>query len=85
MIYEWFAIQGSAGSTCERAAHELGVRYTTCSGRISELKADGWIVATGARSKTSGGSSCAVLRAVSKAERERNRSPQLAWDFVRSA
>jgi hypothetical protein len=75
MLRQWFVFRGSAGGTCEEASVALGMRYTTCSARISELKADktlvGVLSADGkqVRKKTSGGSSAAVLRAQTPAER----------------
>lgn len=71
MIYNFVAFRGSAGATCEEVSRELGVRYTTASARISELKADRWLVDTGERRKTSTGSTAAVLRALTQAQRAR--------------
>ena len=70
LIHEFFIMKGRAGATCEQASRELGVRYTTASARISELKAERWLVPTGKRQKTTGGSSAAILRAQTKAERD---------------
>lgn len=77
MIYEWFLTQGSAGATCEACSRDLGVRYTTASARISELKRDRWLVPTGRKHKTSTGASAAVLRAVSEFERSNRKPVQL--------
>jgi len=73
-IYQWFLFRGSAGATCEEASRAMQIRYTTMSARISELRADGWlvqIVVNGEkmRRKTQGGSSAAVLRAQTAEER----------------
>lgn len=70
LIYNWFLMRGAIGGTCEQASRELGVRYTTASARISELKADRWLVTTGERHKTSGGSTAAMLRAQTEAQRD---------------
>lgn len=71
LIYNFFALRGVYGATCEQAARELGVRYTTASARISELKADNWLEPTGERRKTTGGSSAAMLRALTAGQRAR--------------
>lgn len=76
MILHFFRIRASAGASCEEAARELGVRYTTASARISELKADGELIPTGERKRTSGGSTAAILRVTSRVERERVRTGQ---------
>ena len=70
-VYAWILEQGSAGATCEEVSRALGMRYTTALGRISELKADGWLVPAGRTRKTSTGATAGVLRAVSAAERDR--------------
>jgi len=69
-VYAWILEQGSAGATCEEVSRALGMRYTTTSGRISELKADGWLVPAGKTRKTSTGATAGVHRAVSAAERD---------------
>jgi len=60
-IMLWFYEHGPA--TCEQASRALGLRYTTASARLSELKADGFLEITGKRALTSGGSQAALLRA----------------------
>ena len=74
LIYQWFLFRGSAGATCEEAAREMGIRYSCMSARLSELKADRWIVPVtkdgeSVRRKTTSGSSAAVLRAQTAQER----------------
>jgi hypothetical protein len=75
-IYAWFLYQGAAGATCFEASQATGIRYTTMSARISELKADRWLAplldrdGRKMRRKTVSGDGAAVLRAVSKAERD---------------
>jgi hypothetical protein len=61
-IVKWFFEHGPA--TCEEAHRGMEIRYSTMSARISELKADGLLAATGERRCTSGGSPAAVLKAV---------------------
>lgn len=61
-IVRWFFEHGPA--TCEQASIALGIRYSSMSARISELKRDGLLVPTGEHCKTSGGSPAAVLKAV---------------------
>lgn len=77
MIWEWFLQQARHGGTTEECSRALGIRYTTASARISELKAEGWLVrvVNGFNGKpilrkTSTGSSAGVFRGVSKAERK---------------
>jgi Mn-dependent DtxR family transcriptional regulator len=58
-------------ATCEQLALRLGIRYTTCSARLSELKAMTWVVRSGQIRETTGGSDAAVVRALSAEEREK--------------
>ena len=75
LIRQWFVFRGSAGGTCEEAARELGIRYTNCSARCSEMKADRTLIAVvdekgkPVRRKTTSGSSAGVFRARTPAER----------------
>lgn len=71
LLYHFVLHRGGTGATCEEASRELGMRYTTASARLSELKADGWLEPTGERRKTAGGSSAAVLRALTETQRAR--------------
>jgi hypothetical protein len=68
---KWFFERGSVGATCEQASIAIGIRYTTASARVSELKAEGLLVFTGERQPTSGRSVAAMLRAVTSQERPR--------------
>lgn len=52
---------GAFGSTCEQAANALGMRYTSASARIAEMKALGLITESQTRRPTTGGDSAAVL------------------------
>jgi hypothetical protein len=85
LLYQWVLMQGNRGGTCEEASNALGVRYTTASARLSELKADRWLVPTGERRKTTGGSSAAVLRAQTKAEREGTIHPPMQLELLQTA
>jgi len=51
------------GATIEEIALALKLRYTTCSARCAELKADALIYATHRRRRTSSGATAAVLMA----------------------
>lgn len=51
------------GATIEEVSSALKLRYTTCSARCAELKADGLIHATYRRRRTSSGATAAVLMA----------------------
>lgn len=53
--------RGSEGEHVEGLSRALGIRYTTCSARVSELKRLGRIVATDRRVPTSSGCSAAVV------------------------
>ena len=57
-------------ATCEELSGRLGLRYTSVSARLAELKADRWITPSGAERKTTGGELASVVRAVSESERE---------------
>jgi hypothetical protein len=70
-ILRFFFERGPSGATCEQASIALAIRYTTASAKISELKAEGLLAFTGERGTTSGGSSAALLRAVTSQYRER--------------
>lgn len=49
------------GATCEEVSRALGMRYTTASARISELRKAGRLHSTGRRRPTTTGTSAAVL------------------------
>jgi len=53
--------RGESGATCEQLSRALGMRYTTTSARISELKRQGRVVSTGERRPTTTGCMAAVL------------------------
>lgn len=67
----YLSLADDGPQTCEQLSERLGMRYTTCSARIAELKAERWVVCSGAQRKTSGGTNAAVLRHLSHEERER--------------
>jgi hypothetical protein len=67
-IYLSLVEQGPA--TCEELSLRLGIRYTTCSARLAELKADRWITPSGAERKTTGGEWASVMRALTESERD---------------
>lgn len=62
-------LENNGGATCEEISLRLGMRYTTVSARLSELKAETWVTPNGTR-RTTGGDTAAVIRALSEAERE---------------
>lgn len=70
MVFRWFVQQGAAGGTAEECEVALGMRRSSASARIAELKADGWLLDTRQRRNTSSGCEAAVLRAASKAEHD---------------
>lgn len=45
---------GKGGATTEEVANALGIRYTTASARMTELKAEGRITPAGRRPTSSG-------------------------------
>lgn len=53
--------QGGSGATCEETSISLGIPYTACSARVSELLRDGAIHFTKARRKTTHGKPARVL------------------------
>src|SRR5579864_8018980 len=56
-------------ATCEELSLKLGIRYTTCSARLSELKAMRFVTPSGIERKTTGGECASVMRAVTESER----------------
>lgn len=64
-IYQWFLEKAADGATGKDVTRCMGLAYTTASARLSELKADGWLVDTGKRRE-----GAAVLRAVSAEDRQ---------------
>jgi hypothetical protein len=69
-VYSAIKQHGTWGMTCEEVSTALGMRYSTVSGRIAELKADHWLVKTCARRRTTAGHFAAVLRALTASERD---------------
>jgi DNA-binding MarR family transcriptional regulator len=63
-------LEKNGPATCEEIANRLGMRYTTVSARLSELKAMTWVAPMGTR-KTTGGDTAAVIRHLTEAEREK--------------
>jgi len=57
--------------TCKELEVEMRMKHQTASARLSELKADGWVVKTGKRRE-----GAAEVRAVTQQEREENRNAQ---------
>lgn len=76
-IYDYIASRGAEGATTEEVSIALGIRYTTASARISELEADRWVRKAGRR-PTSGGSTAAVLQALSRVNRSQVRTRRYA-------
>lgn len=71
-IYRWFVEQGEAGATAEECEVGMGgLRRSTTSARIAELRGDWWLLDTGRRRKTSSGCEAAVLRAATKDEHDK--------------
>ena len=66
----YLSLRDQGPATCEQLSARLGIRYTTCSARISELKAETWITQSGETRKTSGGSGASVLRHLTREKRE---------------
>lgn len=64
-IYDWFCEKAKDGATGKDVSRCMNLGYTTVSARLSELKADGWLVDTGKRRE-----GAAVLRAVSAEDRQ---------------
>lgn len=70
----WTHVLANGPATGEEIARALGVSWNRVSGRITELKVEGWLVDTGNRRETSTGCKAAVLRAVTSDEREAARA-----------
>jgi hypothetical protein len=62
-ILRCLEVQGPRGGICEEIARQLGMRYTTVSGRLSELKnhKDGRARESGRRRRTTSGHGAAVV------------------------
>ena len=61
--------------TCEEVSYRLQIRYTTCSGRVSELKAEKLIWETGEQRETTAGATASVLAVTTAKERARLLEP----------
>lgn len=75
----YLSLANDSRATCEELSVRLGIRYTACSARISELKAMRWVTYSGETRQTSGGADAAVLRAIGQAEREELLRPRTAY------
>lgn len=75
-IYLW--LLGSGPATCEELSNRLGLRYTSVSARLAELKRDRWVTPSGIERKTTGGELAAAMRAVSETEHEALMHPKRA-------
>ena len=67
-IYISLSEQGPA--TCEELSERLGMRYTSVSARLAELKADRFVAPSGAQRETTGGEMASVMRHLTAEERE---------------
>jgi len=63
MILSYLRLRRGLGATCEEVAVAVGLRYTTASARLSELKAEAppRVVASSLTRKTTAGSAARVL------------------------
>ena len=76
-IYLSLVEQGPA--TCEELSGRLGMRYTSVSARLAELKADRFVTPSGAERKTTGGEWASVMRALTESEREALMHPKRGY------
>lgn len=72
----YLSLLNDSRATCEELSIRLGIRYSSCSARLAELKAMRWITESGERRKTSGDEWASVMRALSVDEREMLLHPQ---------
>jgi hypothetical protein len=73
-IRDWLCRAGP--HTSKEISVCLYMKYTTVSARLSELKADGWVVKTGKRRE-----GAAEVRAVTQEERNAKQNSQLGLAF----
>jgi DNA-binding HxlR family transcriptional regulator len=66
--------------TCKELEVELQLKHQTCSARLSELKADGWVIKTGGRRE-----GAAEVRAVTAEERNATKNNQLSLEMGTTA
>jgi hypothetical protein len=60
-VLRFIRVRGQFGATVEEISEICKLRYTTVSARVSELKRDGLVIASGRTRKTYSGSEAAVL------------------------
>jgi hypothetical protein len=63
-VWQFIHSRGKLGATTYEVSEALGMKYTTVSARMSELKRDGRIVETGQRRVTDSNCAAAVMEAV---------------------
>ena len=61
LIMRVFLYLSPNGRICEEIEVATGFSHQSCSARISELKRDGSLIATGERRRTTGGSTAAAV------------------------
>lgn len=71
----YLSLYQNGPQTCEQLSLRLGIRYTTCSGRVSELKAEKLIWETGEQRETTAGATASVLAVTTAKERARLLEP----------
>jgi len=76
----WLFLKRSGPCTCKELEYCLEMKHQTCSARLSELKADGWVVKTGKRRD-----GAAEVRAVTQGERDAAKNLQLDLGMGTSA
>ncbi len=82
-IYVSLVEQGPA--TCEELSLRLGMRYTSASARLAELKAARWVTPSGAEHETTGGEMASVMRHLTAEERERLLHPERGYRAAQGA
>lgn len=75
-IYLW--LLGFGPATCEELSVRLGLRYTSVSARLAELKRDRWVTPSGIERETTTGELASAVRAVSETEHEALTHPKRA-------
>jgi len=66
----YVSLRDDGAQSCEQLSLRLGIRYTSVSARLSELKSMVWVVRTGEDRETTGGTRAGVVRHLTASERE---------------
>ena len=75
----YVSLRDDGPQSCEQLSLRLGIRYTSVSARLSELKELLWVVRTGEDRETTGGTRAGVVRHLTFEERENMLHPKRSY------